>query len=557
MSLPDDKRVIPGRVPPPVPDKHAPAHPPNQANRNELAVTQIGAAFQVTPGGELPVGMPVGEYRIEGKIGEGGMATVYSALHPLIGKKAAIKVMSPALGADAIAVERFVQEARAVNQIGHPNIVDIFSFGKLPDGRNYFVMEWLQGETLHSRLERGPIELSEIVEILLHVCDALEAAHEKGIVHRDLKPENIFLVERRPGRKQVKLLDFGIAKLTGNGVGKVVSTSANMVMGTPQYISPEQALAKNVDHRTDIYSLGALAFEMVLGRPPFTSESVMAIVAMHLSEPIPRPSSLRPDVAPPIEEMLVGMLEKEASKRPSLARIRELLAITRERHLPRGADGALVSQTLLYGDSQPIQIPPHLLVAPAAATPQPTPTPASAEPTAGEAEPLDLVRSPARGRALMMGGAVGAIALLAVILLARSAPEKALAPALAPAPAAAPLPPPAPARAAEPAPAPAIVVINTNVDDARIELDGKVAAEAARNARLEVAQEGEHEIVVSAAGRKLFRKRFSASPGAILEIPVTLKSASSPSASRLPKSKPKKNDDSFYMLDPLGKNQVR
>src|SRR5262245_27538496 len=162
---------------------------------------------------DLTAGNVVGEYTIERKLGDGGMATVYGATHPLIGKKAAIKVMNAQLSLDAGLVERFTLEARAVNAIGHPNIVDVFSFGRLSDGRSYFVMEWLKGETLYDRLWERRLPLDEAVDILDQVCDALEAAHDKGIVHRDLKPANVFLVPVRGRRDLVKLLDFGVAKL--------------------------------------------------------------------------------------------------------------------------------------------------------------------------------------------------------------------------------------------------------------------------------------------------------------------------------------------------------
>src|SRR5262249_55378792 len=157
-SLPGDKRGSQARAP------SSPGPPEKPSTKPETAATQMGPGPSASRGMELPAGMAVGEYIIESKLGEGGMATAYAARPPLIGKKAAIKVMSPDLGADPMAVERFIQEARAVNQIGHPNIVDIFSFGKLPDGRNYFVMEWLQGETLYARLGRERMGVAEAVE---------------------------------------------------------------------------------------------------------------------------------------------------------------------------------------------------------------------------------------------------------------------------------------------------------------------------------------------------------------------------------------------------------
>src|SRR5262249_43816177 len=208
------------------------------------------------------------------------------ATHPVIGKKAAIKVISPSLCADADCVERFVLEARAANEIGHPNIVDVFAFGQLPDGRCYFVMEWLQGEPLSHRIDCAAMKIADCWAILEQICDALEAAHEKGIVHRDLKPDNVFLVPVRGGGEQVKLLDFGIAKLIGRRSGTVRwKTEPDFVMGTPEYLSPEQARGRNVDHRTDIYALGAIAYEMVTGRVPFVGASAIDVIHMQVHDP--------------------------------------------------------------------------------------------------------------------------------------------------------------------------------------------------------------------------------------------------------------------------------
>src|SRR5262245_33363253 len=253
---------------------------------------------------DLVPGFIVGEYKVDKKIGEGGMGAVYSATHPMIGKRAAIKVISAALGTNAEAVGRFVQEARSVNQIGHPNIVDVFAFGDLPDGRNYFVMEYLQGESLADRLGKGAMPLGEAIEILDQVADALEAAHEKQIVHRDLKPDNVYLAAVRGGRTMVKLLDFGIAKLSvadGPGSGGVQKTRTGMMMGTPGYLSPEQARGKNVDHRTDIYALGCMVFEIVCGRLPFIADNAMDIVLMHMTAAPPRASELWPEIPPPLD----------------------------------------------------------------------------------------------------------------------------------------------------------------------------------------------------------------------------------------------------------------
>jgi serine/threonine-protein kinase len=269
---------------------------------------------------DLRAGTMIGEYRVEGKLGEGGMATVFAATHPLIGKKVAIKVISRRLCADLHAVERFIGEARTVNQIGHPNLVDIFAFGVLPDGRAYLVMEWLQGETLGERMARERLPVHRAIDVLIQLCDALEAAHEKGIVHRDLKPHNVFVLERAD-KVRVKLLDFGIAKLADSDAS-VPKTRSGVAMGTAGYMSPEQARGKNVDHRTDIYALGCVAYEMLLGRLPFVADTAIDILAMHLAAAPPSPRTVWPAVPAGLEKMLVQMLAKEPDGRPSLQQAR-------------------------------------------------------------------------------------------------------------------------------------------------------------------------------------------------------------------------------------------
>ena len=187
----------------------------------------------------LPPGSLVGEYEIVEVVAHGGMSTVYRAVHPLIGKEAAVKVMAALLSADQVAVSRFLQEARIVARIRHPNVVDVFSFGTLPDGRCYLVMEWIGGETLAARLSKRRLRPNEIAQTLGQICDALEVCHEQGVVHRDLKPANVFLAPMRNRPDFVKLVDFGIAKLIAQGT--VLQTSPDVVLGTPGYASPEQA----------------------------------------------------------------------------------------------------------------------------------------------------------------------------------------------------------------------------------------------------------------------------------------------------------------------------
>ncbi|HTM19471.1 MAG TPA: serine/threonine-protein kinase [Kofleriaceae bacterium] len=304
---------------------HDPGSEIGLAGTMESGELAAGSVVPVMPGRgttDLPPGTMVGEYRVEGKLGAGGMGVVFAATHPLIGKKAAVKVLKPELCASAAGVERFVQEARAVNQIGHPNIVDIFSFGTLADGRSYFVMEWLRGESLQGRIKRQPLSQAEALDILEAVCAALAAAHDKGIVHRDLKPENVFLVEVKDREPLVKLLDFGIAKLTGSEDTRMEKTATGHLLGTPLYISPEQARGQSVDARADIYSLGAMAFEMLSGQPPFVGESAMDVVARHLNDPPPRLSSVAPRVPAGLSRLIGRMLEKERTERPTLAEVR-------------------------------------------------------------------------------------------------------------------------------------------------------------------------------------------------------------------------------------------
>ena len=294
----------------------------------------------------------MGEYVVEKKLGDGGMATVYGATHPLIGKKAAIKVMSPTLSADAGAVARFALEARAVNAIGHPNIVDVFSFGRLQDGRSYFVMEWLQGETLYERMwkQQGPLPLTDVINVLDQICDALEATHDKGIIHRDLKPANVFLCPVRGRRDEVKLLDFGVAKLA-HVESSPRWTSAGCVVGTPEYIAPEQARGKDVDGRTDLYSLGVMAYEMVLGRQPFISDNPADAIQMHLCATPPRPSLLWKGIPPKLEALLLKLLAKDPAERASLAEVRATLAALKP----------VVSASLDRVDDAP---PPEVALAP-------------------------------------------------------------------------------------------------------------------------------------------------------------------------------------------------
>jgi serine/threonine protein kinase len=267
-------------------------------------------------------GRKIGEYEVIARIGVGGMGEVYEGRQPLIGKRVAVKVLLPSLSNEKELVERFLAEARAVNEIRHRGIVDIFSFGQLPDGAHYFVMEYLEGVAFDRLIkQRGPLPIAEALSYIEEVLDALDSAHAAGIVHRDIKPSNIFLVNTGRGKAYVKLLDFGIAKLgaLANGSDSAPQTRASMILGTPDYISPEQARGKPVSAATDLYALGVVLFEMVTGKRPFKGENTLQTMWMHVEDTPPVPSSLRPDIPPALDELILWAMEKDPANRPASA----------------------------------------------------------------------------------------------------------------------------------------------------------------------------------------------------------------------------------------------
>lgn len=275
------------------------------------------AAFSAADS-DLEAGTLVGEYRIEAKIGEGGFGCVYAAVHPLIGKRAAVKVLNRQWSSNPQMVSRFIAEARAVNQIRHKGIIDIFAFGTIADGRQYYVMELLDGMTLDSYLKvRGPLPPEEAIPILRQVARAIDAAHAAGIAHRDLKPENVFLTFDEDGLPEPKLLDFGIAKLMDEGAMSGHQTRTGTPMGTPHYMSPEQCRGQNVDPRTDIYSFGIMVYEALTGQLPFDGENVVELLFKQTSAPAPRMSSVRTELAAALDEPVLHMLEKDPAARPA------------------------------------------------------------------------------------------------------------------------------------------------------------------------------------------------------------------------------------------------
>jgi eukaryotic-like serine/threonine-protein kinase len=282
------------------------------------------------------IGKCVNNYEILSLIGEGGMGAVYMARHPVIGRMAAIKVLHAELTHNQSLVTRFINEARAVNSLHHPNLIDIIDVGVMQDGTPYLMMEFLEGESLSAKLGRqNVLDVDEAMEVVEQIADALQAVHHEKIIHRDLKPENLFLLPDKNTHLgfRVKILDFGIAKLMGDQ-NHSPKTQTGIVMGTPAYMSPEQCRGINdaIDHRSDIYSLGVILFHMVCGRTPFVSEGMGDLLGMHIYSPAPSPLSLAPHLPQALVSVILKMLEKEPRLRfQSMAELHTAL-----RAIPRG-----------------------------------------------------------------------------------------------------------------------------------------------------------------------------------------------------------------------------
>ena len=259
----------------------------------------------------------IGNYRVTSLLGEGGMGVVYLAQHPVFGRKVAIKLLHAVLARDPDIVARFFNEARAIHLVAHENIVEILDFGQTPDGQPYFIMEYLSGESLTEAIARGPMAIEQVEAIGVQMCKALGAAHAKGIVHRDLKPHNVQLVIKADGALQVKILDFGVAKILSTPDGaSSVKTRTGSLMGTPLYMSPEQCKGAGVlDHRTDIYSLGVILFEMLSARPPFNAEGVGELFAKHMLEDPPSITEFAPNAPPHMAAAIMKSLAKDPGAR--------------------------------------------------------------------------------------------------------------------------------------------------------------------------------------------------------------------------------------------------
>jgi len=310
-----------------------------------------------------------GRYRIDSVLGRGGMGIVYRATHIHLDTVCAVKVLHPELVSNQGAIERFRREARAAGRIQHPNAIQVTDFGVAADNVVYLVMELVHGPTLRELMrDEGPMTLERVGPILSQVCAAVQAAHDSGVIHRDLKPDNI-IVQSHTGGERIKVLDFGIAKLRernlapdSNSLSEPIPTEntlteAGMLIGTPQYMSPEQCRARKLDPRSDVYSLGVVVYEMLAGKLPYSGETPIEIVVKHIQHDVPRIRDVMPSIPPPIEDIVAKALAKDPDDR--FATATEFSdAFERARDRSRGFHELTAAPTLSenHGDLQRVTI---------------------------------------------------------------------------------------------------------------------------------------------------------------------------------------------------------
>ena len=278
--------------------------------RGDIKVCPIDGQTLVTPSDPFLGTVIAGRYLVEELLGVGGMGSVYRARHQFIGRDVALKFLDPSLTKNERLRKRFLGEARAANQINHEHIIDITDFGETENGVVYMVMEYLEGHSLEEELEKGPIEPRRAVRIALQVALGLGRAHELGVVHRDIKPGNIHLSRKRMDRDFVKVLDFGVARIEHDAR----ITGQNMIVGTPEYIAPEQIRSAIPTPSSDLYALGCVMFEMLSGRIPFEGKTTQLLVK-HINEPPVAPSSLNPQVPLELDRVVLRLMQKKPEQR--------------------------------------------------------------------------------------------------------------------------------------------------------------------------------------------------------------------------------------------------
>ncbi|AKQ66873.1 Serine/threonine protein kinase PrkC, regulator of stationary phase [Myxococcus hansupus] len=290
-----------------------------------------------TPDTDEYVGKTIAyKYRVEALIGEGGMGKVFRARQLSLDKVVVLKVLRHTLLSDERTVARFQREAKAASRLNHPNSISVLDFGQAEDGALYIAMEYVAGQDLHQILSREwPLNEGRVVRIVSQVLSALSDAHGAGVIHRDLKPENIMVEPRRNEPDFVKVLDFGIAKITDSTDDGPALTRAGFVCGTPEYMSPEQARGSQLDHRSDLYAVGVILYQLMTGLLPFESDSAVGFATKHLTEEPPPPTRRRPDarISPAMERLILRALSKNPADRPASAEAfkAELQAVDKER----------------------------------------------------------------------------------------------------------------------------------------------------------------------------------------------------------------------------------
>ncbi|WP_395832654.1 protein kinase [Archangium violaceum] len=369
-------------------------------------VAQPSLAQARKPEGEQDplVGRQIGEYVVRQCIGSGGMGIVYEGEHTTIGRKVAIKLIREEHAKSPHARD-LLTEARAASAIRHHGIIDVHGFGHQPDVGQYLVMEYLEGRPLNALIrERAPLPPSEALPLLCEVLDALSAAHAVGVIHRDLKPSNIFVVRQSNGSEYIKVLDFGLAKRSSAPDGTSEQTHSGLLVGTPQYMSPEQSLGEPVSPQSDLYAVGIIAFELLTGQRPFSGRSHMEVVCHHLKTPAPSPSSLVP-LPPEIDDLVLRLLAKEPRQRPASASevVREMRARLQSQRsasvpVPRAISRPIPAVKSV--DAAPLNAPTETL-SPSPATPSPV------MPGSGQgASPQPPTRRSRRAWAAVVGGSL-------------------------------------------------------------------------------------------------------------------------------------------------------
>jgi serine/threonine-protein kinase len=346
--------------------------------------------------------MVSGKYKVERLLGQGGMGKVYLAHNVALDQKVVLKVLLPEYGQDPDTVKRFQHEGRAASRLRHPNVIQVMDFGAMEDGTLYMAMEFLPGKDLaHLIQNEFPLGDRRIARIASQILAALTEAHAQNIIHRDLKPENVMIEQRRGDPDFVKVLDFGIAKITD---AKTKLTAAGLVCGTPEYMSPEQAKGADLDPRSDLYSVGVITYQMVTGLLPFESDTPVGFLMKHLTEPPMPPSQRQPevDVPPELEAFIMKAISKNPADRFANAEeMREALlaAVPEAAVAPRAATGAAI----------PRPATPAAPTAKAASS--------AAKPSAAKAAPKDTEAAPPA----KAGGKAGLIAAAAAVVVVAGA----------------------------------------------------------------------------------------------------------------------------------------